>query len=217
MSHYDTEYKKNPGLFGTEPSSLVVSHGLLIPAAGKVLDVGVGQGRNAIALARRGCQVTGIDPSEVAIATTAKNAQEAEVSLDLWNGSIWQYKAEPAEFNAVLLFGLIQILTREHITDLVAWIEQTLAPAGLVFLTAWHVDDPRYAAIEEAWDEVGKNSFKGKDDEVRTYLDRGEILTLFQGWDVIHHWEGLGGEHRHGDSPPERHGRIEFVARKPTG
>ena len=62
--------------------------------------------------------------------------------------------------------------------------------------------------------QAGRNSFADGRGGVRTYLDLGELPGLFPGFAVLHHWEGLGPEHRHGDSPPERHALSEVVLRR---
>ena len=51
-------------------------------------------------------------------------------------------------------------------------------------------------------------------DRGRTYLEPGELAGLFPDFELVHSWEGLTPEHRHGDGPPERHGRAEAVFRR---
>jgi len=49
---------------------------------GRALDVGMGDGRNAIFLAQRGWDVTGIDLSEVGVAKAKNRAVELGVNLN---------------------------------------------------------------------------------------------------------------------------------------
>jgi 2-polyprenyl-3-methyl-5-hydroxy-6-metoxy-1,4-benzoquinol methylase len=49
---------------------------------GKALDVGMGQGRNAVFLAQHGWEVTGIDPSDEAIRLAQNNARVAGVGIE---------------------------------------------------------------------------------------------------------------------------------------
>jgi hypothetical protein len=63
----------------------------------------------------------------------------------------------------------------------------------------------------QQWDSIGKHSFGDGQGNLRTYLEAGQILDLFVDYRVVHHWEGLGPEHRHGDGPLERHALIEAV------
>jgi 2-polyprenyl-3-methyl-5-hydroxy-6-metoxy-1,4-benzoquinol methylase len=50
-----------------DPSAFLSDHAMLLPAAGKVLDLAGGAGRNGIWFARRGCDVTLVDVSDVAL------------------------------------------------------------------------------------------------------------------------------------------------------
>jgi len=57
----------------------------------------------------------------------------------------------------------------------------------------------------------GKNSYLKSNGEKRTFFEPGEIKKLFKEYEIIYYWEGLGPEHRHGNSPIERHELIEAV------
>jgi hypothetical protein len=87
--HGDCLYQEVPDAFGCEPERILRDLAGQIPRERPVLDVGVGQGRNAVYLARRGLTVFGIDPSRVAV--DAVNALAQTESLPL--------AAEQADFN----------------------------------------------------------------------------------------------------------------------
>ena len=95
-----------------------------------------------------------------------------------------------------------------------ALIEKALAPKGRLFITAFGTWDPAFKSHQREWTEDSENSFCSLDGVVRTYLEPGELVTLFPDLEVIHSWEGLGPEHRHGDGPLERHGLAEAVLRR---
>ncbi len=214
MSDYDLKYNQDPAYFGTESSPLLERFADRLSAGCKILDIGVGQGRNALPFARLGHPVTGIDTSGVAIESTREVVQQEELPVELWHGSFLDYQPEEP-LGAVLCFGLLQTLPRTLGASLLHRLRRWTQPGGLVFLTTWHVDDPSFNRINETWDKVSRHSFRSKDGDYRTFLARGEILDLMLGWQLIHHWEGLGPEHMHGDGPTERHGTVEVVAIKP--
>ena len=54
--------------------------------AGRAVDLGTGEGRNAIWLAERGWQVTAVDFSAVGLARAARLAAERAVSVDWVQG-----------------------------------------------------------------------------------------------------------------------------------
>lgn len=73
--HYTTE-----NLFGA-PYPELVDFFAQHPVRGKVLDLGCGQGRDAIALARLGYTVTGVDNSAVGIVQMRRVAQAEKLDL----------------------------------------------------------------------------------------------------------------------------------------
>lgn len=72
----DTAYK-----FNKEANTLLVEtvKGL---KPGKALDLGMGQGRNALFLARNGWAVTGVDIADEAVAFARKRAKESNVNIE---------------------------------------------------------------------------------------------------------------------------------------
>lgn len=214
-SQYDRVYSESQDYFGAEPSELVERYADLIPTDVPVLDIGMGQGRNSLALARKGHHVVGIDTSRVAVRVVRERAAREDLPLEVWHGHFRDFEAEADGFGAVMVFGLLQMLDRHEGASLLHRIRQWTRPGGVVFLTAWHVDDPEFALVNDGWERLGLHSFRSRFGENRTYLARGEILDLMLGWSVVHHFEGMGPLHRHGEGPEERHGVVELVAVKP--
>jgi hypothetical protein len=212
MKDYDRIYAAQEAYFGAEPSPLLDRFQKHIPAGARILDLGIGQGRNAVPLAGRGLPVTGIDTSQVAVESVRSFAATANLPIEVWHGSFIDYSPADGRFGGVLVFGLLQTLPRSGGASLIHRLREWTQPGSVVFLTAWHVDDPSYATIGATWTCLSLHSYQGPDGEIRTFLGRGEILDLMLGWSIVHHWEGLGPEHRHGDGPPERHGNVELVA-----
>lgn len=214
MPDYEEVYRTESAYFGDEPAPLLTRFADRIPNGDRVLDIGVGQGRHALFLARRGIEVVGIDRSAAAIETTRIMAEREQLPLTLWQGSFETFEPEQP-FDAALVFGVLQEVSVELGQRLCEHVDRWTRPGGLLFLVAWHRDDPAFARLEQTAERIGPNSFRLPGGEVRTYLEPGEILERFAAWTPVHHVEGLSPEHRHGDGPPERHGWVELLAQKP--
>ena len=207
----DRAYSDHAAFFGTEASPLCEQYSELLPVGCRVLDIGIGQGQNAMPLARRGCQVTGIDTSTVALEQVREQAASEGLDIDLWQGSFFDY--EPDEpFDALLCFGLLQTLSRRDGASLIHRLRQWTRPQGALFLTAWHVDDPSFDTVNKTWKRRGLHSYVGPEQQRRLYLARHEVFDLLLGWQTVHHWEGLGPEHEHPDGTRQRHGEVVAVA-----
>ncbi|MEP0365561.1 MAG: methyltransferase domain-containing protein [Cyclobacteriaceae bacterium] len=76
---YD-KYYRTENLFG-EPYPELINFFSNHPSRGKLLDLGCGQGRDAISLARLGYEVTGIDNSAVGIQQMERTAKSEKIGL----------------------------------------------------------------------------------------------------------------------------------------
>ena len=97
---YD-EYYLTQNYFG-EPYPELIEFYSKIQTKGKLLDLGCGQGRDAIALAKLGYEVTGIDHSEVGIQQLNKIAQEENLPVKGIVGDIYEF-SDFVEFEFILL------------------------------------------------------------------------------------------------------------------
>jgi 2-polyprenyl-3-methyl-5-hydroxy-6-metoxy-1,4-benzoquinol methylase len=209
---YDESYARVPEFFGAEPDELLVEHGALIGIDLPVLDVGAGQGRNALYVARLGHAVDALQPSATGARQIAETARATGLPVRVLQQGFEDFLHPAHAYGAVLAFGVIPDLTREQVGTFLDRARGWTARGGLLFLTGFTTEDPSLAHWREQ-NQVGAVSFVDGTGRIRTFLEPGEVLRLTRGFTPVFHREGLGPEHRHGDGPPERHGRFEVVLR----
>src|ERR1035441_2439850 len=78
---WDQRYSGPDLVWGAGPNRFVTEEVAALPA-GRAVDVGTGEGRNAIWLAERGWQVIAVDFSAAGLARAARLAAERAVSVD---------------------------------------------------------------------------------------------------------------------------------------
>ena len=90
------------GFLSTAPSAMLVEaiSGL---SPGTALDAGMGQGRNAVYLARQGWKVTGFDLSSEAITAASANASTAGVHVDTVKASYADFDFGTARWDLIVL------------------------------------------------------------------------------------------------------------------
>jgi cyclopropane fatty-acyl-phospholipid synthase-like methyltransferase len=208
---YDEAYRKTEDYFGPGATSLLMKHHHLISKARPVLDIGAGQGRNTLLLARNRFMVDAIDPSQAAIDTIDEIVAKERIPVRTYCCGHEDFAPEADSYSAILIFGLIQILTRESIDLLLEQVRAWTDKGSLVFTTAFTTADPRYPEHRENCRSIGTNSFLDEDGNIFTYLEPDETKKLFSEYEVIHHWEGMSPRHRHGDGPMEQHGMVEAI------
>ncbi|MFK0253391.1 class I SAM-dependent methyltransferase [Streptomyces sp. NPDC090445] len=79
QAFWDSRYRESDRIWSGNPNEALVREAAGL-APGRALDLGCGEGADAVWLARRGWQVTGTDISEVALERAAAHAAEAGVA-----------------------------------------------------------------------------------------------------------------------------------------
>ena len=100
MPTYDKHYRE-PDYFG-EPYPELLTFFQDHESKGKVLDLGCGQGRDSIALARMGYSVTGVDISKVGISQMMSIAKKEKLAITGLVADIYNYKIDESIDIAVL-------------------------------------------------------------------------------------------------------------------
>src|SRR5689334_5266073 len=96
---WDERYAAADLVWSAEPNRFVAEELADLPP-GRALDLATGEGRNAIWLARRGWDVTGVDFSQVALDKGRRLAGDTVVRWVCADATRWE---EPASYDLVLL------------------------------------------------------------------------------------------------------------------
>jgi SAM-dependent methyltransferase len=108
--------------------------------AGRALDLGTGEGRNAIWLAERGWQVTAVDFSAVGLAKAAELATRRGATGIRWvEADLREYQPGPAAYDLVLL-AYVHLLADEF-GALLQTAASALAPGGTLLVIGHDADN----------------------------------------------------------------------------
>lgn len=213
---YDKKYKETKDYFGKEPVGILKEHYQKIDKSKPVLDIGTGQGRNALFLAKEGYEVDAIDESKVSIEIVSTLAKKEGLPINTYQSSFEMFEDDGKKYSGVLLIGLLPLVSPDSIRTLLKKSNLWTEKGSLIFVTAFSTDDPSYIKTQESedWTIIGKNSFRNDKGEFRTYFAKGEIIELFPDYIPLYHWEGISKGHKHGDGEIHQHGMIEVVFQK---
>jgi SAM-dependent methyltransferase len=123
-------------LFGREPNEYLRTHAHHLPAAGRVLCVADGEGRNSVWLARQGHVVDAFDLSPVGVAKARRLAEEAQVSVNhqVADCEAWPW-AEQSHDAVVAIF--VQFAGPALRERLFARMQAALKPGGVLLLQGY--------------------------------------------------------------------------------
>jgi 2-polyprenyl-3-methyl-5-hydroxy-6-metoxy-1,4-benzoquinol methylase len=156
--------------FNTRPNAFLVE--MTKPLApGKALDVGMGQGRNAIYLAQQGWEVTGFDPADQAISTAQEQARRLGVQLTTFVLRDDQFDFGTEQWDLIVL-SYVGVVRR-----IVSRVHEGLRPGGLIVVEGFHRDATKTASIGGG-----------------VVFDTNELLRLFDRFRIVRYedTEGVG-------------------------
>lgn len=132
---WDQRYAGEDYAYGTAPNDFLVAMAERLPAAGRVLCLGEGEGRNAVWLARRGLAVTGVDASAVGLAKARRLAEAAGVVITTMHADLAGFDLGEACWDAVVsIFCHLPPALRRRVH---AGVARALAPGGVFLLEAY--------------------------------------------------------------------------------
>jgi SAM-dependent methyltransferase len=128
---WDRRYGGRELVWTAEPNRFLVAETI---APGRAIDLGCGEGRNAIWLAERGWQMVGVDFSEVGLKKAGELADSRDVSVEWVAADLLEYRPEPQAFDLVLIFYLqVPAAQRQPVVRAAA---DAVAPGGAFLLVA---------------------------------------------------------------------------------
>lgn len=101
-SRWDQRYRDPEYYYGTAPNEFLREQVGALPAGGRVLCIGDGEGRNGVFLAERGCTVTSLDASAAGLAKAERLARERGVHLSTLHADLEQYAIGAGAWDAVV-------------------------------------------------------------------------------------------------------------------
>ena len=165
---WDERYaSRHDGMWSGRPNGVLVAE-LARSSSRRALDVGCGEGADAIWLARAGWQVTGLDVSQVALDRAASAAREADVTVEWVCGDV-------AVLPATGGFDLVSVLypALKHSPDdaAIRALLDNVAPGGTLLVVG-------HAPLDA--DHARAHGF-----ELADYVQPADVRTrLDDGWDI---------------------------------
>ena len=132
---WDERYGGDAYFYGTEPNDFLKQQAARIPAHGKVLCLGEGEGRNAVFLAGEGLEVTALDQSAVGLAKAQRLAAARGLSIRTELADLASWHIQPGRWDAIVsIWCHLETGLRARVH---AEVVAGLAPGGVLLLEAY--------------------------------------------------------------------------------
>ncbi len=169
-SAWDAKFNRPNYIFGKRPADFLAENYHYLPFEGTVLDMGMGEGRNAVFLAQKGFKVTGVDISSVAVKKAENLANEYGVKIHTKVASLKDYPIPLGSYDAIICFYYVD---RSLLEKIRSWLK----PGGVL--------------IYEANTLRQRAQASHKHDPVDYFLKEQELLRMFPGMRLLKYEEPL--------------------------
>lgn len=171
-TNYEKWYEGDSYYWGTEPADFCDELISLCPPSceKKVLDIGCGEGKDAVYMASKGYKVTAFDLTENGIRKTIRLAKENGVEINAYVDDINTFETDE-QFDIVYSTGTIQYLFDENKKLFFEKISRITRKNGFVFFNVF-VEKP-FLGLPPDWD-IEEKMWRS-----------GELFSFFPDWKFI--------------------------------
>ncbi|MBO8172815.1 MAG: helix-turn-helix domain-containing protein [Bacillaceae bacterium] len=187
---YEEEYKTQDYYWGTEPNKACYQVLQAMPPTRhlKLLDIGCGEGKDAVFFARNGYDVTAFDISDAGIEKTKRLADQIGVHVNVFKADILDFRLD-SHFDILFSSGVLHYIKPDLRKEIFDNYKQFTNPNGLHVFNVF-VDKPFIAPPPEK----EPNAYKWYS---------GELLSHYQDWlikdssEVVFDCNSSGIPHKH--------------------
>jgi len=178
--------------WGLEPDWALLQYRALF-SPGPVLDLGMGNGRNALFFAELGYEVECVDVSKTWVKKCQDRADASGLEVVAQCADLRSFDVRKRCYSLIIASKVLQFFVKSEIEALAEIIYNGLAKGGCVYLRVFSLDEFEfYMAHKKEIQLVEPNTYCVPRYKLHYhFFTRGEVLALFPKLKVIHCVEGM--------------------------
>lgn len=198
--NYNKIYKKYKNVWGKFSNNLLQVFWRKIKPGSSFLDLGCGQGRDSLFMARKGFKVTSVDSSNEAIHGLNLIAKKNNLNIQTICKNIEKFEVEDNKYSIINIFDTLHFLEKKDALKLIRQVKENIKDGGLLIISDFTTKDVLF--------KKGKNKTKA-------FFRPKELLKLFFDFNVLLYKEFSIIDSGHpGLKQPHRHQIVELVVQK---
>ncbi len=197
--NYNSRYSKKEFYWGRKANNLVIDSVRYLPSNAKVLDIGCGEGRDSLFLAKCNFNVSAVDISEEGIRKLKKNSRKEKLKIKTDVSDVKSYLQDCEKFDAIIAMNILQFIDQKNIFNVIEKIKSKTKPNGINVIASFVAQSPKQ-----------KKAVLSKG---RYFFDKGELKELYKDWKILFYEEKLDKWETHGE-PKHRHFVVRLIAQK---
>lgn len=176
------------------------------------LDLGCGEGRYSLFLAKKGCHVTAIDRSFAGIKKLADICKKDRLPIMPKLIDIADFDFPTDQYDIIVAATVLDHLENELRKKIAHKITAALKPSGILYANVFTKADPGYNIKQNDSPEHASTDISDTAECIEYYFDHNELKFLFKDLETLHYYEGVEPDLSHGN--PHHHGWACLMAKK---
>lgn len=144
--------------WGNEPDAMLREYSPIIPK-GKTLDLGMGEGRNSIFLAKAGFEVEGIDILQEDVGRCLEIAKQEGVKVKAIVGDFRNIDIPKNKYALIVCAWSLNFLKKSESQEIFSKIKKGIKRGGSIYIGVLSTDDPGCKRLKSTLEELEENTF----------------------------------------------------------
>lgn len=179
---------------------------------GKALDLGCGNGRNSLFLAKKGFSVCTIDIDPKIIKNFRQESKRLNLKINIIKADIRKFPIRKNEYDLILAVNSLIFMKKSEAQKTIIKIKKGLKNSGIAIISGFTTKDSSYLKLKKRYKPIEKNTFKDSNKQYWQFFSKNELKSYFlKNFEILFY-----SEKNVKDSIPypHTHGIAEIVAKK---
>lgn len=160
----------------------------------KLLDVGCGEGADAVFYARKGFDVTAIDKNELYLERLQNFCRDKGITnIRIIKQSAIDYKYPENAYDVVSSLLFVCCIRKSEFEEIISPLKRCVRTGGIVVMSSRNYLDPDFKEFKKNKEEVEPNTFRSEKEccTFKYFMEKGRLRECFSDFEVLFYFEGV--------------------------
>jgi len=184
-------YRDVVSKWNVEPDWTLMEYRALI-STGPVLDLAMGDGRNALFFAKMGYEVDCVDISKTWVRKCRELAKTENLTLHVYEAKVQNFEIPQRRYSLIIASKILQLLRVAELEEMAEKIYAGLAKRGILYVRTFSVEHVNRSKRIQDLEQVEPNTyFSPEHQQTYHYFTREELPALFPKLKILYYIDGI--------------------------
>ena len=161
-------------------------------STGPVLDLAMGDGRNALFFAKMGYEVDCVDISKTWVRKCRERAKTENLTLHVYEAKVQNFEIPQRRYSLIIASKILQLLRVAELEEMAEKIYAGLAKRGILYVRTFSVEHVNRSKRIQDLEQVEPNTyFSPEHQQTYHYFTRQELPALFPKLKILYYIDGI--------------------------